>query len=303
MSAGAPPARDFADVRPESPWLQAGRPPIRLLGLDLDGTVFNSEKRITPATLAAIRRAIAAGCQVLPVTGRILAGLPAQFTAVPGVAWAVTANGAAIVRLADGQVVHAVYLDRAAALDAAALCLSCDAMVDVYTGGLAVTQADRFARLEEFSSPEMVPYFRASRTVTADLPAYVRAGGAGIEKVTALFTSEQQRQEAMARLEADGRYLVTSSLPNNLEVNARGIDKGKGLLLLAKMLGIPPAQTMAIGDSSNDLPMLQAAGLSVAMGNATAQAKAAAHALTADNDHDGVALAIERYVLEPPGRP
>lgn len=278
-------------------WDRAGRPAIRLVGLDLDGTVFNDEKRITPRTAAAIARAIRAGCAVMPVTGRIASGLPAAFTAIPGVRWAVTANGAALVDLADGRVLRAHYLPREAALGALETLLALDTITDVYTGGRAVTQADRFARLTEFAEPAMVPYFRASRTPVADLAAYVRACAGGIEKVTALFTSEAQRRAARARLEADGRYRVTSSLSCNLEVNDRAVDKGRGLLAMARMLGVPPEATMAVGDSGNDVAMLQAAGLGVAMGNASPAARAAARAVTDDNNHDGAAKAIERWVL------
>lgn len=273
-------------------------PKIKLVGLDLDGTVFNDQKQITPRTQAAIRRAIEAGCQVLPVTGRIFKGLPVSFTSIPGVRWAVTANGAAILDLADGgRCVQATYLKRADALDVLDLCLPFDTMLDVYTGGEAVTQADRFARLEDFSSPAMLPYFRTSRTVVEDLRAFVAACPTGIEKITMMFAEEAQRASALALLSADRRFLVTSSLPNNLEVNDQSIDKGKGLLALAAILGIRPEETMAVGDSSNDLAMLRAAGLGVAMGNGSAEAKAAADVTTDDNNHDGAAKAIERYVL------
>ena len=125
----------------------------------------------------------------------------------------------------------------------------------------------------------------------------VAACPTGIEKITMMFAEEAQRASAMALLSADRRFLVTSSLPNNLEVNDQSIDKGKGLLALAAMLGIRPEETMAVGDSSNDLAMLRAAGLGVAMGNGSAEAKAAADVTTDDNNHDGAAKAIERYVL------
>ena len=143
----------------------------------------------------------------------------------------------------------------------------------------------------------MLPYFRTSRTVVEDLRAFVAACPTGIEKITMMFAEEAQRASALALLSADRRFLVTSSLPNNLEVNDQSIDKGKGLLALAAMLGIRPEETMAVGDSSNDLAMLRAAGLGVAMGNGSAEAKAAADVTTDDNNHDGAAKAIERYVL------
>lgn len=275
----------------------ATRGAIRLLGLDLDGTLFNDEKEITPRTSRAIRRALEAGCQVLPVTGRLRGGLPQDFISIPGVRWAVTANGAAILDLQSGAPLYVDCLPKAEALEAIDLCMPFDVLLDVYAGENAITQADRFARLEAFVPRALRPYFLASRTVVEDLRAYVENSAEGVVKLTMLFREESQRLQAKALLEADERFMVTSSLENNLEVNHRGVDKGRGLMWLAGKLGIPRAATMAVGDSFNDIAMLRAAGLGVAMGNAAAQAKAAADAVTADNNHDGVALAIERYIL------
>ena len=90
---------------------------------------------------------------------------------------------------------------------------------------------------------------------------------------------------------------IASSIERNLELSAPGVTKGRGLMALAEHLGLTPDQVMAVGDSGNDLTMVQLAGLGVAMGNATREVLAAADAVTADNDHDGVAEAIEKYVL------
>ena len=90
---------------------------------------------------------------------------------------------------------------------------------------------------------------------------------------------------------------ATTSLGSNIELNAPGVTKGSGLLALAEKLGLRRDQVMAVGDSGNDLSMIEDAGLGVAMGNATPEILAAADAVTADNNHDGVALAIEKYAL------
>ena len=78
---------------------------IRLVALDLDGTVFNDKKEITPRTLAAIRNAVARGVAVLPATGRTASGIPAAFTSIPGVRYALTSNGASVVDLQTGAFI------------------------------------------------------------------------------------------------------------------------------------------------------------------------------------------------------
>ena len=90
-----------------------------------------------------------------------------------------------------------------------------------------------------------------------------------------------------------------SGIPNNFEITAAGVSKGAGLRLLCRRLGLDIRQTIACGDEGNDVSILRAAGLGVAMGNATAEAKAAADVVVADCDHDGVAEAIGRFLGQP----
>lgn len=92
-------------------------PDIRLVALDLDGTVFNDEKEITPRTLEAIRAAIAKGVDVIPATGRVASGVPEAFLRIPGVRYALTSNGASVVELSTGKPLVNLPFDAALASD------------------------------------------------------------------------------------------------------------------------------------------------------------------------------------------
>ena len=119
-----------------------------------------------------------------------------------------------------------------------------------------------------------------------------------IEKFSILYPTEAQRDAAwQAVAKACPQLEITSSIERNMELNALGVSKGRGLMALAERLGLARDQVMAVGDSGNDLTMLEAAGLGVAMGNATREVRHAADVITADNNHDGVAEAIEKYAL------
>lgn len=91
--------------------------------------------------------------------------------------------------------------------------------------------------------------------------------------------------------------IVSSSLDNNLEINAPGATKGEAILRLAGHLGLCREQTMGFGDGENDMTMIRTAGIGVAMGNAVEALKAEADYVTVTNDEDGVADAIEKLVL------
>jgi Cof subfamily protein (haloacid dehalogenase superfamily) len=93
-------------------------------------------------------------------------------------------------------------------------------------------------------------------------------------------------------------YTTVSSSPNFFEILNKEVSKGQGLIQLAKILDIPLAETMAIGDAENDLSMLEAAGLAIAMGNAVPEIIAIADFQTSTNDEHGVAVALEKFVLK-----
>ena len=111
-----------------------------------------------------------------------------------------------------------------------------------------------------------------------------------VEKQCLFFAEQDQVPQALARFRAMPGVEVVQGSPENIEVTAAGVDKGEALLTLADRLGIPRAQTLAVGDSENDRAMLEKAGVAAVMANGMPQIKALADLVTtADCDHDGVA--------------
>ena len=94
-----------------------------------------------------------------------------------------------------------------------------------------------------------------------------------------------------------GKLSICRSAPFFIETMPLGVGKDTSLEILLRAKGLTPANLMACGDGWNDLPMIRLAGMGVAMGNAQPPVKAAAKYLTADNDHDGVGLAVEKFIL------
>ena len=118
-----------------------------------------------------------------------------------------------------------------------------------------------------------------------------------MEELFFLTDSPEEKERLRQTLAGLPDIGFADPFPNDLEVLAGDIDKGEGLRYLLDRLGIAPDQVLAMGDGDSDLPLLRAAGLGVAMGNATDRLKAAADHVTASCDEDGVALAIETFVL------
>ena len=137
---------------------------------------------------------------------------------------------------------------------------------------------------------------RQTRQEVPDVVEKVRALGLTVEKINYFFGDQQERARARRALQERGDVIVSSSLDNNLEINAPGATKGEAILRLAKHLGLSREQTMGFGDGENDMTMIHMAGIGVAMGNAVEALKAEADYVTVTNDEDGVADAIEKLL-------
>lgn len=271
---------------------------IKIIGLDLDDTLFNSAKEITPRTMAAIQEAARRGITVLPATGRPITGLPAQLMAVPGVNYALTSNGATVTEISTGKVLVEQPFEPEMAVAIYQLLKPLDNVMNIFVEGEVYTPAESIARCIEICHPSIREYVRRTRKPIEDMEGYLMKHVHGIEKFNILYESEEVRQYAWALIQEKFPDVeIASSLPGNIELNAPGVDKGSGMLALAKYLGLTAENVMAIGDSGNDLAMIQKAGLGVAMGNAQPAVKAAAKVITDDNNHDGVGKAIEKFVL------
>ena len=234
--------------------------------------------------------------EIVPATGRTAAGLPADLLALPGVHYAITSNGARMMDLASGRAVRELYLPRETALAAFDVLARYDCMADLFQDGKGYTTAANRAAAYRFVPDNLRDYVLNTRTVLPDLRAFIASQERGIEKLTIFFLDEAERRRAWAEVAALGVDVV-SSLPLNMEINAAGVNKGAGLLALAEQLGLPASALMACGDGGNDTAMVAAAGLGVAMANAFPEVKAAASYVTASNNEDGVALAVEKFVL------
>ncbi len=272
-------------------------PPIQLLALDMDGTVLREDKTIAPRVQKALADAVAQGVEVVPATGRNAMGIPAEFLKAAQSRYAITANGARLVDLQTGACLGQWLIPCALALQAFDLLQKYDCVLDLFHNGTAYTTAHNLLLNEEILPENLRTYARNNRTVVPDLRAYVATQLDGIEKWSMYFRHDAERSMAWEEMQALGLEVV-SSMPRNMELNAPGVEKGRCLAALCAQLGIPLAQCMACGDGGNDMGMIEQAGLGVAMQNAQSSLKAVAQYVTDSNEDDGVAHAIERFILK-----
>ena len=276
---------------------------LRLLAVDLDGTLLTPDRRISTGDADALRGAVDAGAAVLVATGRGLHTARPVLEALPVPAYAALHNGALMLDPAGAELWRVAMRPRpvAAALPlvrAAGLHPMLYAGVAGAGGGDVTLVLERQAR----ESPHTQDYLRTKGPIlelVADVAAACDRGVLGIvsfgprESVAAAAT-------AVGRLDGDVKTWwspSTTSGADLFEALAPGGAKGCALQRLTERLGFTAEEVMAIGDNNNDLDMLRFAGTAVAMANATPEARAAAHFVTTANTADGVAHALGRAGL------
>ncbi len=272
--------------------------PIRLIALDLDGTLLDSGKNLPARNREALTRCAEMGIHIVPATGRSADGVPDQVRSIPGVRYAITTNGGAIVDLSTGETLERQAMDNEKALRLLRIVDGFHVMYDPYVDGRGISQPSFYDHMDEYGlTPVLQDLVRFTRDVVPNILEYVEQSGKEVEKINIYLADLKEREMLRARLNQEPGVEVTASMVTNLEVNAAEATKGRALMWLADYLGVGREATMAFGDGENDISMIKAAGIGVAMGNALDQVKACADQVTETNDEAGVGIAVERLVL------
>ena len=278
---------------------------IKIISLDLDGTLLDSQKRLSDGNRAALEEAAAKGVHIVPTTGRFFGMMPQAVRDLPFVRYAITINGAQVYdRETDTAIVREeIPLDMA--LDIIRLLERYDVIYDCYRSNWGWMTESLQAKAEDYATDaHYLKMVREFRNPVPELKEYLRSTAAegDVQKVM-LFARNTPGSESVTKAITDAvaerfpSIKTTSSTWNNLELNISTAHKGNSLKRFAEHLGYTLENCMALGDGTNDLSMIEAAGLGVAMSNAHPLVLAAADHVTASNDEDGVAKAIRDFVL------
>lgn len=271
---------------------------IKLVALDLDGTLLDSKKHLSVRNRRALEACVEKGIYVVPATGRTVLGIPEELKAMPGIRYAITLNGGVLIDMAKNRVIDERKLDCQATLEILEVVSGFHVMYDAYIEGLGISESRFYDHLDEYNIPEEIQKLvRITRTVVPNIEDHIRQSDVPVEKINLYCSSLKDRETIRTLLAERNDIIISSSLENNLEINALGATKGQGIRRLADHLGLGIEETMACGDGENDLTMIQMAGIGVAMANGEEALKTLADYVTATNDEDGVAQAIERFAL------
>lgn len=272
---------------------------IKLIALDLDGTLLDSQKRLSSRNRQALTKCLERGVHIVPATGRTAAGIAGVVKEIPGIRYAITTNGAVVEDIKEGLTLSECTLSWELTLKILKIVDQYRVMYDPYIERRGITEPRFYDHLSEYGlSQELQDMVRITRDVHPNIIQYLENSKKPVEKINLFFPELEERARVREVLEKIDGILVTSSMPMNLEINAPGATKGGGIRRLADYLGLCREQTMAMGDGENDFSMILEAGIGVAMKNGRPDLCKAADYITDTNDEDGVAAAIDKFVLK-----
>ena len=271
---------------------------IKLVAIDLDGTLLTSEKKVTENTINTLKEVVEQGLIVVIATGRPLLGLDTVIKDVPKSPYILTTNGARIVNVETGEVILEKLIPHELVLKLFDVLGKYDCVKEIFYNGQGYMSSDDMKRIHIYhKKPEMCDYVRKTRKPIPDLLEYMKEVKGSADKAQAIFNDMKVREQVWKELDDLNELNLADSLHYNIEINAKGVEKGSSLEFLVENLGILQEEVMAIGDGANDIRMLEVAGIGVAMGNAKEEIKRVANVVTASNDDEGVAKVLEQYIL------
>ena len=264
----------------------------RLIAMDLDGTLNNDQKAIDPPTRQALMAAQRAGIRLALASARPLPGLYRERDALDIAAYGgilMAYNGGAIVDAATGDLLHSHPMAMEDARDVLRA-LEALPVTPILDDGVRFFVADRDGYMVQYECMNNRMTCQevdnlADRLDFAPFKLLMSVDPPALKDV----------QRRIAALLPEGLTVVQTA-PFYLEVIPSAVNKGEGLKSVCRAAGIDIRAAMAFGDSENDIPMLRAAGLGIAMGNAGPDVKAAADAVTLSNNDNGIAAALARYL-------
>lgn len=260
---------------------------VKLIACDMDGTLLNNASQLSDENHMAILKAIDQGVMFVPCTGRPLCGVAWLAERLPGDFPVIVCNGASVQTSQSGRVLLKQNMQRSDALEILALAAQTPHPYIVWEG-------------EKLHVSRVCPETEIYRTITG-AQMHVLGDVDDIGEITKIIWIIPAELGARLMREMGerfaGRVNCHTSHPRLLEFVDTSASKGLALRALSEHYGIAPDEMMAIGDANNDISMLDYVGCSVAMANAEDDIKAHAKHVTLSNDENGVAAAIEQFVL------
>ncbi|MBZ4645031.1 MAG: HAD-superfamily hydrolase, subfamily [Clostridia bacterium] len=271
---------------------------IRLVAIDLDGTLLDANKEISQRNIDTIGKVMEKGIKVVICSGRIFMGARIYSKMIGTKEPIIACNGAIIRSVTTGATIHEELIDVGECKKIVDILHNSNIYFHAYIGDSMVSERMEFSTFRYSQINERFPEEdRVDIKIVDNIWDYIKEMGNPVTKFVVVSEDIEYLETVREKFKEMKAIEMASSDKNNFEIMRNGVTKGKALKILAHHLGYAMNQVMAIGDNENDISMLQAAGFPVAMENGWDEVKKIAKFVTRNNNQDGVAYALEQILL------
>lgn len=269
----------------------------RLAAVDMDGTLLRRNKTVGEQTVQSVNAALKQGTEVIIATGRSRVQSERYMELFPQLRYAITSSGAAVYDIHDNwNKIISNEIPPEIALEILQYADEQDCFPIMAVEGKTVYTAHLAPTAPEYGLGAYVYEINSFGTGVESVYGWYKEHQQPVESISLYFRNSSFRKGAVEALEHLPLYFALPGEPA-VEIGMNTANKGYALTKLCEQLGVALEDVVAIGDSDNDLPMLEIAGLAVSPANAPDAVKAKVAHVVADCDHDGVAEALERFIL------
>ncbi len=269
---------------------------IKLIATDLDGTLMSADHlTVTPRTINTLKRAHNKGVKIAIATGRPLALIDNVISQVPFADYIIYSNGACVFDRNENKIIYSNLIDKHIAGELISYFLKNDVFFEIYVDGKSHYQLGTENLFDNTEFPEEF-IDEVIKTMTGHKSLLKFQKNIDVEKIT-LYSVKEENYNRFEEKLLSYNLSTACSFKGNLEATVKSADKGRALEGICKVMGITSDECMSFGDAGNDIPMLKYAKYSFAMANGSDECKAAAKFIARSNAEDGLAIAVEEYIL------
>lgn len=270
---------------------------IKIIAADLDGTLMAPDHiTVTERTVKALERAHSFGVRFAISTGRTLAVTKNVRAQVPFVDYIIYSNGASVYECSSNEIIYSNYMPKDLVAKIVDFLDKYPVYYEVYSDGVQYVQADKAKYFKNHGLPqEFLDEYMKSVAEVKSLSSFAKNND--VEKINLYYFEGEYLNEIRDYLYSLDDIDCTSPVMGDIEMTFKGVNKGKALDGICRRLKIDKSEAMAFGDSDNDIGMLQYCEYGFAMENGSEICKNSAKYRALSNADDGVADAVEKYVL------
>ena len=273
---------------------------IKIVAMDLDGTLLDSQKQLSIRNYNALEQAAKQGIEIVPSTGRYYSAMPEIIKSLPFIHYAITINGAQVYDVTNDKVISATNIPLNRAVEIMKILDDYPVAYNCYMDNQAWLGMNFRDTLSDYLSESGQYNFvlKISRSVP-ELKSFLLNKGENVQKIITYLKDQELRKILFQKFseEAYSDLAISAASRQNMEFNHKDANKGNALIHLAEYLDIDIQNTIAFGDGLNDISMLRAAGIGVAMSNSEEKVIEIADIIAESNDDDGVAKVLENFLF------